>query len=200
MRDADSLPIHRTRAGRPRPLRALAACALALCLASPAFARDAAPFPARAGLDLASAAASMWAQDAFLVYLENDEALDDLGSADRWGYLFYSPSLEKARSYSVRDGKILVAENLEMQFEAPPVAGDWIDSARALEVAEQKVGRAFRRDHAGRLGTMLLMRSAFENGDPDRTTWTLIYTSPDGPSLFVVVDASEAKVRLTWRG
>jgi hypothetical protein len=180
--------------------RALAACALVLLLSAPALARDPAPFPARAGLDLAQAAASMWAQDAFLVYVENDEDLDDSGSADRWGYLFYSPSLEKARSYSIREGKILVAENLEMQFEAPPVAGDWIDSGRALEVAEQKVGREFRRDHSGRLGTMLLMRSAFHEGDPDRTTWTLIYTSPDGPSLFVVVDASEAKVRLTWRG
>lgn len=200
MRDADSHPIHRTRAGRPGVLLARAACVVALCLAAPAFARDVAPFPARAGLDLAGAAASMWAQDAYLVYLENDEDLDDLGSADRWGYLFYSPSLEKSRSYSVRDGKIIAAENLEMQFDAPPVSGDFIDSARALEVAEQKVGRAFRRDHAGRLGTMLLMRSAFENGDPDLTTWTLIYTSPDGPSLFVVVDASEAKVRRTWRG
>jgi hypothetical protein len=47
---------------------------------------------------------------------------------------------------------------------------------------------------------MLLMRGAFQDKDPDQTTWTLIYTSPSAPSLFVVVDATAAKVRRTWRG
>ena len=47
---------------------------------------------------------------------------------------------------------------------------------------------------------MLLLRGAFEDGNPDQTTWTLIYTSPTAPSLFVVVDAVQGKVRRTWRG
>ena len=47
---------------------------------------------------------------------------------------------------------------------------------------------------------MLLSRGAFRDDDPDETTWTLIYTSPDAPSLFVVVDAAGGKVRRTWRG
>jgi hypothetical protein len=169
-------------------------------LATPVAARDRVPFPAKAGLDVAHAAARAWSEDAYLVYVENDEDLDEQGASVRWGYLFYSPRLDKARVYSVREDRILVAENLEMRFEAPPLAADWMDSGAALEVAEQKAGREFRGKHGGRLSAMLLMRSAFNDGDPDQTTWTFIYTAADGPSLFVVVDALEGKVRRTWRG
>ena len=176
------------------------ATVLLLTLAGPARAGDHPPVAARSGLELAWAAAQSWAPDAYLSYVENDEDLDGSGASPRWGYLFHSPSLEKSRVYSIRDGKILVAENLDMKFEAPPLAGDWIDSGRALAVADAQVGRAYRAKHQGRLSTMLLMRGAFQDGDPDVTTWTVIYTSPGAPALFVMVDASGAKVRRTWRG
>lgn len=173
--------------------------ALALLAASPVHAEHP-PVAARSGLDLAWAGAHSWAPDAYLTYIENDEDLTDAGASPRWGYLFHSPSLDKSRAYSVRDGKILVAENLDMKFEAPALATDWIDSGRAIEAAERGPGRSYRTRHQGRLTTMLLMRGAFQDGDPDETTWTLIYTSPDAPALFVVVDAAGAKVRRTWRG
>jgi len=192
-----SLPLRRAR-----PL-ARAALALALGLglaAAPAGAGPKPPFEARAGLDLAAAAARSWAPDAYLVYLENDEDLNAAGAAERWGYLFFSPSLDRSRGYSVRDGKIAAAEDLPMKFEAPPVSAGWIDSGAALALAEQKAGLDFRREHGGALATMLLMRGAFHGGDPDETTWTLIYHSPDAPSLFVVIDAAAGKVRRTWRG
>ena len=196
-------PTHPGRLRRFRPLApatgAIAALLLALAPGS-AGAAEHAPFPARAGIDLATAAAQVWAPDAYLVYVENDEDLAAEGAAPRWGYLFFSPALEKSRGYSVRDGRILVAENLEMKFEAPPVASGWIDSRAALEAAERDAGRAFRRDHQGQLATMLLMRGAFLDGDPDQTTWTVIYNAPGAPSLFVMVDAIEGKVRRTWRG
>lgn len=48
--------------------------------------------------------------------------------------------------------------------------------------------------------TMLLMRGAFSEGDPDTTSWTLVYSAPGAPSLFVVVDAAAGKVQRTWRG
>lgn len=190
-----------TRFDVPRAFAGLVftALALTLCLST----ADAGPRPpvaARAGLEIATAGAQSWAQDAVLVYLENDENLDARGAAARWGYLFYSPSLQKARAYSVRDGRILVAENLGMKFEAPPVVAGWIDSGTAIEAAEREVGRAFKQQHGGRLTSMLLMRGAFDDDNPDHTTWTLIYTVPNAPSLFVVVDAAEGKVRRTWRG
>jgi len=171
-----------------------------LLLAAPAGAASHVPFAARAGVEAAAAAAHSWSPDAFLVYVENDEDVAAGGVAPRWGYLYYSPWLEKCRIYSVRDGRIVVAEDLAMKFDAPPLAGDWMDSGAALEAAEREVGREFREKHGGALGTMLLMRGAFNEGDPDETTWTLIYTAPHAPSLFVVVDASDGKVRRTWRG
>lgn len=158
------------------------------------------PFVARSGLDVARSGARAWADDAELVYVENDEAVNDRGAAPRWGYLFHSPSLGRSRVYSVREGHILVAENLDMKFTAPPLAGQWIDSETALQSAENGPGLAFRRDHGGRLETMLLMRGAFRDDDPDATNWTLVYAAASGPSLFVVVDAVDGKVRRTWRG
>lgn len=190
------------------PLRCIRAAAwfapaFVLCtglVAAPAGAGPKPPFEARAGLDLAAAAARAWAPDAYLVYLENDEDLNAAGAAERWGYLFFSPSLDRSRGYSVRDGKIAAAEDLPMKFEAPPVDPGWIDSGAALALAEKKAGLEFRSEHGGTLATMLLMRGAFSGGDPDETTWTLIYHSPDAPSLFVVIDAAEGRVRRTWRG
>jgi hypothetical protein len=171
---------------------------VALALAAPLSAGEPPPTGARSGVDIAHAAAAAWAGDASLVYLENDEAVDAQGASPRWGYLYYSPTQDKARIYSVRAGRIVAAEDLQMKFEAPPVAGDWIDSGRALEVAEREVGRAFRKEHHATLGTMLLVRGAFQNADA--TTWTLIYTAPQEAPLFVMVDAIEGRVRRTWRG
>jgi hypothetical protein len=179
-----------------------AVCAILWAVAAPrwAAAGPPPPFAARAGLDLAEAAAQSWAADAVLIYIENDDDLDDSGTAARWGYLFFSARLDQSRAYSVRNGKIVQAENLAMKFEAPPLAHDWMDSGAALEAADRQVGNAFRKKHQGHLSAMLLMRGAFQDADPDPTTWTLIYTAPHVPSLFVMVDASAGKVRRTWRG
>ncbi len=174
---------------------------LAACLvATAASAREQPPFAAREGLELASAAAQAWSGDAVLVYIENDDALDEAGLCPRWGYLFQSPSLDRARVWSVRAGKLVVAENLDMRFDAPPLAADWQDSGVALAAAEAEGGERFRREHKAKLESMLLMRGALSEGDPDVTTWTFVYCAPGAPSLFVVVDATTGKVQRTWRG
>ncbi len=187
------------RAGRARSLVEVAML-LSMLLPPPAAAGDRAPMYARAGLDIASSAARMWSPDAYLIYVENDERLDSHGAALRWGYLFHSPALKKSRVYSVRDGKIVVAEELGMRFEAPPIAGDWIDSGAAIRIADDGVAYRFRFDHDGRLDTMMLLRGAIQEDRPDRTTWMLVYTAPNVPSLFVVLDAADGKVLRLWRG
>ena len=192
----------RTRRGRQVRSRGWAAAA-AVCLlgvAGPVRAGDPQPFAARAGLDAARAAASAWAADASLIYVENDEPVASDGAAGRWGYLFYSPALAKARAYSVRGGRVVVAEDLGMKFEAPPLAVEWIDSGPAVQIGDRVAAAEFKQAGGARLGTMLLMRGAFQDKDPDPSTWTLIYTSAHAPSLFVMVDASAGKVRRTWRG
>jgi len=174
---------------------------LALLLLAPAArAGNATPFPARQGLELASAAAQAWSRDAVLVYVENDEPLAESGASPRWGYLFYSLAEDRARVWSVRGGRIALAENLDMRFAAPPVAAGWLDSGAALAAAEKGGGEAFRKQAGGRLDNMLLMRGAFSEADPNVTTWTFVYTAPGAPSLFVVVDATSGKVQRTWRG
>ena len=186
---------------RRSPVALLACAALALAAAAPpANAARRTPVEARAGIELVTAAARSWSPDAVLIYLENDEDLDARGASARWGYLFYSPATRKARAYSVGGGRILTAADLEMKFEAPPVAAGWIDSGAAREAAAREADRTFKKSRGGKLSTMLLMRGAFDDARPDRTTWTLVFTASDEPSLFVVVDAAEGKVRKTWRG
>jgi hypothetical protein len=190
-------------ARRPH-LALLAAWTLALLLLALAAPRVRAgehpPFAARAGLALATEAAVAWSPDAALVYVENDEEVDAGGAAKRWGYLFRSPSLGRSRAYSVRGGKIVTAENLEMRFEAPPLAGEWLDSGAALAAAARALARDLERLPGARLRTMLLVRGPFQDGAPDATTWTLVWAAPGAPALFAMVDAADGKVRRTWRG
>ena len=120
-----------------------------LLLAAVSLGADRAPYPARAGLDLAASGAGVVAGRVAGLRRERRDVADD-GSAQRWGYLFYSPSLQKSRVYSVRDGKIVVAENLEMKLEAPPVASGWIDSGAALAAAEQDGGGSSARSTTAR--------------------------------------------------
>ena len=157
-------------------------------------------FSARAGLEVARDAAASWAPDAQLVYLENDEMVGPDGTAVRWGYLFYSPAKGKARSYSVRDGKILEAADLSFDFEPVPLSEDWIDSHAARVAAEQKAGEKYCREFNGHLATMLLIRGAFHEKKPDATTWALVYEAAAQPPLFVIVDASNGDVVRTLRG
>ena len=65
---------------------------------------------------------------------------------------------------------------------------------------EREGGYQFRALHRGRLATMLLMRGAFSDEDPNAARWAVIYTSPDAPSLFLVLDAADGTLRRTWRG
>ena len=197
------MDFHLNRPHRPhRPWRrwSIASLVLAVVLTSVTASADAPGIPARAGLALAEAAATAWAPDAELVYLENDEPLDASGRAARWGYLFRSATLGRARVWSVREGRIVTAENLELRFDAPPLPSGWLDSDAVLAAAEQKAAQAARREGRGRLLTMLLMRGAESGSDRDATTWTFIYGASGGAAFHVVVDAATGQVKRTWRG
>lgn len=186
-------------AGRASLALGMLTVALALA-APPATARAPRPFAARAGVDLAMAAARSWAADARLVYVENDEDVDEGGASARWGYLVYSAERGRARAYSVRDGRLLVAEDLDLRVSTPPLGDEWIDSDAARAAGEASARRAAGRRATARLVNMVLARGPFEDRAPDETTWTLVYSVPGGPPLTVVVGAADGKVRRTWRG
>jgi hypothetical protein len=171
-----------------------------LMTAAPSLSSAPVAFSARGGLEVAADAARSWAPDARLVYLENDELVSASGTANRWGYLFYSSSRNKSRGYSVENSKILEASDLGFDLEAPPIADGWIDSQEAFAVAQKKHGLEYCAENSGRLATMLLVRGAFHEKKPNATTWTLVYTSSTAPTLFVVVDAAAGKVVKIWKG
>lgn len=185
---------------RPKSGSLLVAGLLAALLTCPAAAGDRTPFSARHGLDLAQDAARVWSADAELVYLENDEPVAADGTAERWGYLFYSPATDESRGYTLRDGKVLEAANLGFDFSAPPLPAGWLDSGEILAVAEREAGREYCAAYGGRLSTMFLIRGAFHEKEPDRSTWAVLYTSATEPTLLVVVDAAEGKVVRKWKG
>jgi hypothetical protein len=182
-----------------RSMQAALAAATLLGAALPAAAGEPARATARQGEDLARAAAVAWADDARLIYVENDEAVGDDGAAERWGYLFHSPSREASRAYSVKGEKIVTAIDAPFEFAAPPLPGPWIDSAAALASAEGK-GRDYRRDHGGSVRAMFLVRGLLDTEHPDAPTWAVVYGSATASGLWVVVDARSGKVVKTWRG
>ena len=183
------------------PLEKVSLWMAAVCLAaSVAHAGEPVPYSARAGESLARDAATAWSGDAKLVYVENDEDVQLGGTAGRWGYLYYSEIRQKARAYSIRDGKIRTAIDLPFDFEAPPLPDEWIDSGAALLTAEKEKGADFREKHAGTLRAMVLVRGILHPDDPDAPTWAVVYDSETSPGLWVVIDARTGEVVKTWRG
>ena len=181
---------------RPR-IAFLLLATLLLCVG--ATRADAPAAAARAGLDLASAAAKAWAPDAEFVYLENDEPVDATGRSARWGYLFRSSSLGRSRAWSVRDGRIVSAEDLAFRFDAPVLPASWLDSDAAVTAVEKAVASASKREARGRLQTMFLLRGVSADEEFTPATWTFVYSSANGGALHVVVDAVSAKVLRAWR-
>jgi len=148
---------------------------------------------ARACLALAEQAADSWADDARLVWVENDAPVDADGRAAAWGFLFWSPAHGAMRSWSVRDGTITVAEDHTVTAAAPGVE-TWIDSDAIVRGARS---RALETCETGcSLETLLLVRGVFDKG----TAWVAVFSTPEGPSLYIVCDAANGRILRNWRG
>jgi len=150
---------------------------------------------ARAGLALAAAAADVWAEDARLVWIENDTGIDAAGQADAWGYLYYSAGRHAMRSWSVRAGKIVHAEDHVVSAEAPAVEPDWLDSDAIVAAAHAAVG-AEAVQAGARLQSLLLVRGVFGAG----TAWVAVFDVGPGPRLFLLLDAQDGDLTKRWRG
>ena len=97
-------------------------------------------------------------------------------------------------------GEIRIATDPPFDFDAPPLPDGWIDSAAALAAAEKEAGSEFRRDHAGRVQALFLVRGVMDESRPGVATWAVVYSSESAPGLWVVVDAHDGKVKKQWRG
>jgi hypothetical protein len=173
--------------------------ALLLTAAAPVFAQEALPVSARQGLDQAFDAAHTWSEDAYLIYLENDEPVAS-GNSPRWGYLFHSPARGISRGYSIQDGSIRVASDLMFEFPSPPLPRQWVDSAEAFAKAEDEGGREYCQRTGGSVASMFLVGGLLHPKNPEAPTWAILYESQSEPGLWVVVDAESGKVVRRWRG
>lgn len=149
---------------------------------------------------LADDAARAWSADARLLYVENDTYVDLHGSAERWGYLYWSADRNAGRAYSLREGHIEVAEDPGVDLPSLPLPEEWIDSAIAVEKAERSGGLDYRSVHQGRVENVVLVRGVFHEEHPERSTWTVVYTADNSPSLWIVIDATSGDLVRKWEG
>jgi hypothetical protein len=147
---------------------------------------------ARAYLPLAAQAADAWADDARLVWLENDAPVDTSGTASAWGFLYYSPVLGAMRSWSIRNGKIEHAEDHAVRVTAPALRQEWLDSSRVVAGALSEA----RRAGAGALESLVLSCGVFHA----EVAWVAVFATSDSTKLYVVVDANAGDVVRSWRG
>jgi hypothetical protein len=155
---------------------------------------------ARQALPAAEAAASAWMRDARLIYLENDSPLDAGGAAAAWGFLFHSELADSWRNVAVRDGQVAHEGPLPFPFAGPELPAAWIDSNRAVEIAEDSGGREYRQRTGAALEHAVLGRGIFTgwSGPP---TWTVVYRSPgESGELAIVVNAADGSLLSRFEG
>jgi hypothetical protein len=91
---------------------------------------------AKAGLEQAQQTATKWKADAALVNISTLAANMD-GTAQKWGYMFYSAKAKLGYTVDVRDGKI--AETVEVgPYISDPIGGNFVDSPQAMEEAKKE--------------------------------------------------------------
>lgn len=89
---------------------------------------------AKAGLAQAQQAAQKWQKDAILVSVSTLEANPD-GTAEKWGYIFYSPKAKQGYSIDVKGGKIVNA--MEVGPHIKDAVGEFVDSDKAIAEAKK---------------------------------------------------------------
>ena len=148
---------------------------------------------AKTWLHVALHAADAWADDAQLVWVENDASMDAEGRAEAWGFLFFSPQLHAMRSYSIRDGALVHAQDQPLTVAAPPIRA-WLDSDVVTPTALRRAADTW--GEGSRLETLLLVRGIFAETD----AWVAVFARDEGPRLFVVCDAESGDVLRAWKG
>lgn len=150
---------------------------------------------ARDGLALAAAAADAWADDARLVWVENDSSIDAFGQAASWGYLYYSPEKHAMRSWSVDGAEIVEAVDQAVVAEAPAIDSGWKDSAEIAAVAMQKAAEELGVTSPV-FDSLVLVRGVFAPG----SAWVAVFANGGGPRLFLLFDSRSGDLQRKWRG
>ncbi|MBP6565174.1 MAG: hypothetical protein KA200_06075 [Burkholderiales bacterium] len=167
---------------RPRLSQLVPGIALAFALAAPAMAAS----TAKAALKEVTAASKQWQPDAVLTHVSTLAATPD-GKARSWLYTAYSPQAKKSAIVTARDLKVEV-EPVNRNTSVEPLAGDWMDSDKAMDAAR----KAGLETGAGGTGLGL---TTFGAGSGKRVYWTVTVMTDAAISSVTLDPATGAFVR-----
>lgn len=142
---------------------------------TPTFAAGAA---AKAWLAQAQQAANKWKADAALVNISTLAANMD-GTANKWGYMFYSAKAKQGYTVDVQDGKII--ETLEVNpWITDPVGGDFVDSPQAMMEAKKNGLKVKGKGKPAM--ALMMMGQATKN---PWTAWSVVVYEKGGISILI---------------
>lgn len=144
--------------------------------------------------------AQAWANDAQLKVVDaiTADGLDASGNTTGWFFLYFSPSLDRARLVFMVNGAVDSAGDVNTGLEnnlrtLTPLPENWIDTSVATPTAEAN-SNDFRAQHADALVTGRLARGQLD-AEPERAVWKFTYRSEQADdSLMVFIDAETGAV------
>ncbi len=146
---------------------------------------------ARANLNTAQQAATVWAADAALIMVGNHASqITAEGEALMWFFVFHSASFDSQQVFIMSEGALLWQGQLG--WEPPsktPLPENWIDSNVAMAVAEANGGSQYRANDPDTVWVRGGVSYGLLPGLPDRLVWGFEYSSGYQAPLSIYVDA-----------
>ena len=175
------------------------------------------PFTAREGLAEARRIAALWDPTAFLqcvrIGYRGDPHSDDPAITfegvpippSGWMYRFFSRGRGRFLVLTLTpDGRCEAqSDSAVNSLDSQPLAGDFLDSPRAFQIAEESFGRKFRSDGpVVRMYAQVTTWPSNVGGPPDptphRSTWQVHYLAPrrreTRTDLYLMLDAVDGRV------
>ena len=153
---------------------------------------------AREKLDEAKAMAVNLASDAKLIFINTDSDVTLDGKAGQWMYFFKSESKNRLYEIDYDDGNISRQqplhswEDFQVRFQFQPLPQNWIDSDKAIDVAEANGGSDFRAARGNRYAIKMRLLPPFAMIYPV-AVWDISYRSDDN-YFDIQVDALTGEV------
>jgi hypothetical protein len=146
------------------------------------------PTTARFNLPAAVQAAHNWAADAELMFVgAHTGSISAAGTTDMWYFDFHSASLDSDYITIIANGS-LVYQGLAgaLSPSTIPLPPDWIDSDKAMLVAELHGGREYRMNNQDVLVSGGVARGVFFP-QPGRAVWFFTYNSSTADPLNIYI-------------
>jgi hypothetical protein len=117
-----------------------------------------------------------WSPDVLPVIIFNTDSLTTEGASRGWGYSFYSGSYDSVYYVQVTDADVKFGQP-QPPLNYDPITGEWIDTDAVMPLVEDHGGSSYRAGNEGVLVQAFLTGEAYDSCVPDRSAWTVGYTS-----------------------